>query len=569
MDKNNLVKLEKKSSAVERQLIGELYLVRNMNDIVAFTQTYISNYLPVLFYSVKHFDKNQIAKLMNSSILIDRLLSIRINDIVRFQVSTGVNDFLNVNKIEDKNSIVRLYNNLTAANKANLSSSLLFMFSLMRGALFSIYCDNKLYLNYGIGWNNLLIHFVENPHMIFTLENENIRLAEQQLKFIENDLSKINGELEKEINSVLIENGICEEKDCCNITKHFIGLRYEWLKSKSLLSYCSFLKTNGKKHLKDAIKYSNIIIESLESEDTSYHSFSFRSKLTTPGPSSNIKDLIGDLKQYSKIIKILNYGVYFESEENRFVLIFPTSLEYYFNYNLVNKDKRSILDDEDFILEMHNKECFAILDYLDIIVNPSQSAYYTSIKKYLTTLQEFEEKGLSNKFIYNQLKNSQIKDEIIYAFEKKINKSKVISNVMGITVISSFNYFAEARGLAQIPAYANTTIPLITEIVMNTIYKSGYEKLILELTVKEDEETNILGFEDDDEYESIIELEKQIEFLEESSKELADYVNLDGLKDILEINNQIMSLIKSSKTVDEINKELKKLYLTSNNGQSG
>ncbi|MFW9882169.1 MAG: hypothetical protein ACFFG0_54590 [Candidatus Thorarchaeota archaeon] len=82
MDEKSLVKLEKKMSAVEKQLIGELYLTQNINDILVFTQTYISNYLPVLLYSVKHFEKDQIAKLMNSSILMDRLLSIRLNRFV-------------------------------------------------------------------------------------------------------------------------------------------------------------------------------------------------------------------------------------------------------------------------------------------------------------------------------------------------------------------------------------------------------------------------------------------------------------------------------------------------------
>ena len=297
--------------------------------------------------------------------------------------------------------------------------------------------------------------------------------------------------------------------------------------------------------------------------DTSYHPFSFRSKLSTPGPSSNLKDLIGDLKQYNQIIKIFNYGAYFESEEDKFVIIIPTSLEFYFNHNLINKEKKcAILDDEDFILKMHHKECFGLFDFMDIIVSTNESAYYNSIKNYISILNQFDEKGVSNKFLYNQLRNSQIKDKIISTFDKKINKSKAISNVMGISVISMFNYFAEARGFPQIPAYVNTTVPLITEIVMNTMYKSGYEKLILDLTVEEDDETNILGFSDDDEYESITELEKQIEFLETSSEELIDYINLDGLKDILDINNRIMSLIKSAKSVDEINKELQDLYLT-------
>ena len=548
MEKNNLIKLEKKTTAVEKQLIGELYLLENMNDIIAFTQTYISNYLPVLFYSVKHFDKNKIAKLMNSSILIDRLLSIKIDAMVRFQVSTGVREIINANKLTDEKSIARLYNNLTSVNKAHLSSSLLFMFSLMRGALFSLYCDNKMYLNYGIGWNNLLIHFLENPHMIFMLDNKDLNLAEEQLDFIKNDLSKENGELEGEINSALVQGGICNEEDCLNIEKHFLGLKYEWLKSMSLVLYCKFLKTNDETHLKDAIKYSNIILESLESSDTSYHSFSFRTKLTFPGPSADIKNIIGDISQYSKIIKILNYAAYFESDKSRFVLVFPTSLSFYFNNQMVNAKKQSILDDEEFIVLMHKKECFGILEFLKAIQDPSKTDYYESIKRYSSILQEFDKKGLSNKFIYSQLRNSQIKDKIISTFDKRINKSRTVSNVLGITVISLFNHFAEARGFPQIPAYINTTVPLVTEIIMSTIYKSGYEKLILDLSA-EDDDSNFLGFDDEDEFESIVKLEEQIECLEESSNDLLNYINLDGLKNILYVNNEVMNLIKSSMSI--------------------
>jgi len=565
MDEKNLTKLIRKSTAIEKQLIGELYVTQDINDILTFTQTYISNYLPVLYYSIKNFNKNQIAKLMNSSILIDRLLSIRTNEIINFQVSTGVKEFLIENQIKDENSIVRLFNNLTTVNKASISSSLLFMFSLMRSALFSIYCNNKLYLNYGIGWKNLLLHFVENPHMIFLLENKDLELAEEQLDFIENDLSTVGGDLEKEVNSSLIENEICTEKNCSDVTKYFVGLKFEWLECKSLTLYCKFLKTNNQTYLQNSIKYANKIIETLESKDNSYHQFSFRDKLNTPGPSPNLKDLIVDLSQYDRIIKIFNYGAYFEKEKESFVIIFPTFLNFYFNYNLLKKENDiPLLDDEEFVLNMHHKECFGLLENFNLIVEPSNSAYYHQQKKYLSFLQEFDEKGLSKKFIYKQLRNSQIKDKIIATFDKKINKSKTLSNVIGITFISTFNYFAEAKGFPKIPAYVNTTVPLVTEIVMNTLYNSGYEKLILELTIEEenDEETNILGFKDDDEYESIDKLEKQIEFLETSSEELVDYINCKGLKDILAINQKIMSLIKSSKSVDEINEELHQLYIT-------
>ena len=81
--------------------------------------------------------------------------------------------------------------------------------------------------------------------MIFMLDNKDLDLAEEQLDFIKNDLAKDSGELEGEINLALVQSGICEEKDCSNIVKHFLGLKYEWLKSMSLISYCKFLKTNA------------------------------------------------------------------------------------------------------------------------------------------------------------------------------------------------------------------------------------------------------------------------------------------------------------------------------------
>lgn len=41
MDRSEIAKLKKKNLTVTKQLIGELYLVKNMSEIVVFTQTYI------------------------------------------------------------------------------------------------------------------------------------------------------------------------------------------------------------------------------------------------------------------------------------------------------------------------------------------------------------------------------------------------------------------------------------------------------------------------------------------------------------------------------------------------
>ena len=119
-------------------------------------------------------------------------------------------------------------------------------------------------------------------------------------------------------------------EEAVKIDKFFIGLKIDWLKSKSLLSYCKFLKEGQNKYLQEAIRFSKVVLDSLSNEDGDYHSLSFREKISFPGPSPFIKDIIGDMSKYNKITKLFNYVAYFESDESRFVIVFPTNLSFYF-----------------------------------------------------------------------------------------------------------------------------------------------------------------------------------------------------------------------------------------------
>lgn len=563
MKKNQIVKLEKKLVKVEKQLIGELFLANNVNNIIAFTQTYVSNYMPVLFFAIKHFDTNQIAGVMNSSILIDRLLSGRINDIIRSQVHSDVREFIHNHKIEKESTIVKLLNRQTVLNKANLSSTLLFMFSFIRSAMFSFYCDKKLYTNYGIGWNNMLIHFVRNPHLAFMLEKKGIEKAESELEFLKNDIAKRNGELAKEIKKELLKRDLIQKKDFPKVEIHFVRLKLDWLKAKALVEYCKFLKSSNKKNLSEAIEYSNRVLTFLESEEFEYHEFSFRKKLTYPTPSPNLKKIIGDLNDYEQIAKVFEYTCYFESDNKKMVIVFPTGLEYYFNYNQVFERKNGvspILEDEEFLLEVHERGCFSFLDKLDNITVPNESEAYNSWKEIHELFISLEKDGLSNKFIYEQLKKTEASEVIVKKFEKTINSSRLIANALGLSVISGINFYAEANGLSKIPAYTNTTVPLMTEVIINTIYKSKYDKLLLETFQDDENENGILGFDENDEYSSLKDLENRIENLEDTSESLAELMNMDGLKEIITTNQQIRDLLMSTKPIEEINKELQGMY---------
>ncbi len=189
------------------------------------------------------------------------------------------------------------------------------------------------------------------------------------------------------------EKGLCNgEEDALKVPKYFVGQKLEWLKSKSLVSYGKFLKTNDKKQLEEAIRYADAILSCLESQDREYHPFSVRQRLGFPGPSPDIRDIIGDLRKY-KIFKVLNYAAYFVSADKRFVLAFPTTVDFYFSSGIVDKNNQPLLGNQRFILDLYAKECFGILDYLDIVVHPSQSNFYRMIDEYLAVLVELQERA--------------------------------------------------------------------------------------------------------------------------------------------------------------------------------
>lgn len=556
MENKDIARLEKKAVSMEKQLIGELFLMKDLNDILTFTQTYISNYLPILLYSIKNFEADQIAKLMNSSILIDRLLECRMSDYVQRRIVCNVQEFLDQNKVEDA-AIFRLINNQSLIEKKNLSSSLLFMFSFIRGALFSVYCNKKLYLNYGIGWNNLLIHFIDNPHLIYLLEQKDIDVAREQLDFIKKDLSKKEGELEKEITSALINQGVCSQEKASEVNIYFVALKVDWLKSNSLLSFCEFLKTGDKKHLKKAINFSEVLKDTFLSDDTDYQSTSFREKISFPGPSLDIKNIIGDLTQYKKISKIFNYVAYFETDQKQFVLVFPTSLSFYFSRSLCIEGGGPLIEDEDFLLNNYETGCFSILDYIKNVEQPSKTDFYRKWCNIHDDFLKYDEYGISKKLITDCMEKANLTGELATKLDRSMNKSRIISNSMALSMLAVLNSYLEAKGISKLPDYTTTTVPLLMEILLQTVYKSGYDKLFESLT---EDDTNILGFAEQEEYNSYQKLEKQIECLEISSGEMADFLNLEGLKDIHDTNFRLRELIMSSKNVDAINSELKKIY---------
>lgn len=555
-DNTQIKEIAKKQDAVEKRLIGELFMANSINDVLAFTHVYISYYLPLFAYAVRHWKTNEIASMLNTSILIDRILYARMNRIIKCQVESDLSEFLSVRQLP-QSSIVRLLDRQTSLTKAYLSSQLLFMSSFVRSALFSVFCDRKLYLNYGIGWSNLLLHFVDNPHLSFLIDQETLEQAERELSFIERDLKDINGELEKEINAVIVDMNLCSPEDAKSIPKHFVGLKLDWLKSRSLLSYCKYLKTNEKKHIHDAIRYSEVLVETLSSHDIDYHPLSFRDKISFPGPSPFIKSIIGKTSDYSKIIRLFNYIAYFESSDRRYVLVFPTNLTYYLSsQSTLPKQQQALIDDEDFLLECHKKGCFEFLYLLDVnaIRPPNDTEFYQHWMRIHSAFMTYEKSGLSSAFLREQLKHSASADLIAKEFEKKIDRTKLFINTMAMTVICGIDNYAEARGFFAIPAYAATTIPLITHIIVKTIYRSRYESLMLELT-SADEGTTLLGASAN-EYESIQQMEESLNCIDSVSEELLDLMNSDVLKEVNKITGEIRQLIKSTKSIDEINARL-------------
>ena len=183
---------------------------------------------------------------------------------------------------------------------------------------------------------------IRTQSRISKVENTGIEKAEKELEFLKNDLPKKNGELAQEIKRQLIDNSLIKENEFSKVKIHFVRLKLDWLKSKALVEYCKFLKSNNDENLTEAIRYSKRVLEFLESDEYEYDEYSFRKKLTYPKPSPNLKSIIGELKNYKLITKLYQYTGYFENDEEKMVIVFPTSLEYYFNYNHIFEKKNGV-----------------------------------------------------------------------------------------------------------------------------------------------------------------------------------------------------------------------------------
>ncbi|MFH0793778.1 MAG: hypothetical protein V2A74_07065 [bacterium] len=218
--------------------------------------------------------------------------------------------------------------------------------------------------------------------------------------------------------------------------------------------------------------------------------------------------------------------------------------------------QQPLLDDEDFLLECHEKGCFAFLDLLNmnVIRAPNDTAFYQQWMQVHSTFMTYAKVGLSSAFLRNQLKHSASADLIAKEFEKKADRTELFVNTIAVAVICGIDNYAEARGFFAIPAYAATTVPLVTRIVVTAVHRSGYASLMLKL-ISENNDESLLG-EAGDEYQSLQELEKSLDCLDTVSEEMLDLMNSDVLKEVNEITGEIRQLIKSTKSIDEINARL-------------
>lgn len=540
---------------IEKRLFGELFVADSVSELMTFVRVYVANYLPVLLHVVRNADANTVAKLLNSSIALDRYLVVKMNKILAREIETETREFINNVNLEESLAIQHM-NRISSMRKASITGTLLSVFSFCRSALYAFYADNKYILNTGIGWLNLLIKFVDSPHLIFMLAKEDIQRIESELDSIKKDIPNMNGKLALEIRDVMVERGVCGKEDFINIPIHYIGLKLDWLKCEALLCYCKYLKTNKQSDLDEALDYSMRVIDFFESDDFDYDVGAFRNKLTTPGPSPNLRRFLGELSDYDKVRIIFNYVVCFEKGDGRKIVVFPTATEFYFNSASLYREKDFLFDSEDAVMDIHRDAVVFILKNYNSICAPQESKDFSIWKDIHSHFLFLQKKGLPRSFAVRQIEHSAHGEAIINAFEESNICANMVSNIVGISIVLSIDSYATASGLSTNVVYATTTIPLITAFVVRKLNQSKLNECMLESMNSSDDDSIFC----DDDYETYSELKSMLQGLDESTEEFIDALKMDCLGEINELNKTLMSMFMSAKSIEQINIELRELY---------
>jgi hypothetical protein len=561
--------LESELNKLEPVFENKLIAVNDFNSLVGFQLAYMSNYLPTLEYVVEYLKEDAIAGYANFGIMIDKMVRIKIDQLTRYHAHLNFIELSQTSKI-DKSKLTASLSKLRISQKLQMTVFFTTQMSVTRDQLLTQASTKYDPINKIITWSNFFSHFIDNPilHDIY-LDSDTIDIAERELfeskKRIEMKRSK---EYDYALAQKWCANTIISEKIMIDIPKYFIGPKLAWLEAMVGLNLAKVLCRNDKEAMADVNEYTEKIIDYLTNNFVSKKKYAYRDNIDSSGPSPNLKKFF-ESDGYTFTI-LDNMSVLCEKEDEIFVVIIPSSLEFYVNPGL--KFEQTFIDENGNEYKSNvpvYNDIFSIIEFSKL-----PSAFFVNHREQLcepsnSMLLDFWI-GFSKKINDIIKKNNSVVGKIEIAYSGFVNNKIIdaLKNIKAtsIQVLSAYGILFAFEELAKIAGFdLDAELWSINRLTIASILTSKLSPVshILEKASDEDRHKIRNKIEGRPVTNSITDkLDKEIEELGESVNALLSEFQDAYLNDIQKINYDIQQLLKSGLPVDEINEKLNEYYDT-------
>ena len=560
--------LEVKLQKLEPELINKLVEVNDFNSLIGFQMAYISNYLPTLEFAVEYLKEDSIAGYANFGIMIDRMINIKIDELTRFLTDTEFIELSENSKLEKSELLVAL-SKMHISRKLQISTFFTSQMSIIRDQYLTQASTKFDPINKIITWANFFSHFINNPILYdFYMDDKTIDIAEKELLAAKKRIQNRNT---KDYDYALAQRWcsytVLSEKIMVGIPKYFIGPKLSWLNAMVGLNVAKVLLRKDKGAMVNVNEYTEKIIDYLMNNFLSKNKYAYREELNSSGPSPNLKKILATGEYNFTVLD--NMSILCENKKETFVIIIPSSYDFYVNKNTKVKHKLTYDNGEEseldmpiwnnmfFVMEFCNSPSEFFIQYKDILCEPSNSLLLdfwidfsdrinNIIKKSNTVTGRIEltYSSFTDNNIINALKNIQANSmQVLFAYSF-LTVFETLAKVAGFDI----NADLWSMNRLNIAAILTSKLSPLSQIINNNTED------------KHEIRNRIEGKSVNDTI--INSLEKDVKEITEATNDLLIQFQGNWFIEIQKINLEIQQLLKSGLPVDEINEKLNAYYDT-------
>ena len=546
---------------IEGYMIEKATKINSLTELYNFYFAQCSVFLPTLEYAVHHLNENTICKLANFGILVDQLSQNQIRLLIQNNIDLTAQE-ISKRTGKRKSSIIRGLDNISIAQKAQMTTVLVSLGSVTRDVYLLDATSKFSIQNQTILWANLFGHFFSFPVMADMYLNEDmINDAEKSLKQTKSLISDKTRTFDALFAMKYPGLYNLSEKNITNIPKYFIGTKLNWLSANEGLFFCKYLITKNKKYLEKSLDFNKRIESFLKNERVSKNEWSYRN-FDTQGPSPNLLKLLQSKGESWNIYPISTIEWLVITNDNQcFVVDIPSNFSFYFSpemtvtYSDENGKVFTVNASQDVgsMIDFGQNPADYVANCLSQLSSPKESIALSQVKYKKELIERYlasEDSAIAHlEVAYNKALSSPIVDIV-----KKGTRTG-FESLLAYGFLTSLESLAKASG---IETNAESWIQIRTIVSSVFVGRLAYllekqrKKEVEEKEAKQ-EEAIILSPDEKIEklYSKITESGKEFE---QAFKEIED----DGLLEIFNLSNKMQEIILSGLSPEEIKMELEK-----------